>query len=404
MPAQIKKNRQIAKKTRDTHPKVRIKTRDKKLKITLFEKFTFPYYWLKTKIYIPDSAKVVIALILTITIVGGIFFVSTKGFPDWRKSEAKLEIKDNDILNNVNLKNQLNVLNNIADSTDPISIVYETVKFEDLPIYPDGWVKRNFTDIEIRNSLISGPGADPDGDGLTNKIEFLYGSNPNNKYTLCGDSGGNLDCKLNDKENVNRGISPLTGLQIEAGRNVVYNKQEKGVLESIQESFDAASAEGVDFPQLYQLSLKVDLQSQLDTISFRTVDENRQTLSDYLQGRVESIKKFMNAGELQNELGSLLLIYKLNKVEDLNKLEQSYKDLEKTLLDAAVPKRYEVSQKAFVLLLRKLNELIEHRKYSLTKNSSATPESQQKSKQLAIEIVWSYRKMNEELRGLEQSK
>lgn len=404
MSAKTKKNRQIAKKAKNTHPKVHLKSKKQKAKTSLFEIFLLPYYWVKTRVHVPDGVKVAIALVMTVTVVGGIFYFSTRGFPDWRKSEAKVELKDNDILNNKELKTQLNILNNIADSTDPISIVYETVKFEDLPIYPDGWVKRNFTETEIRNSLVSGPGADADSDGLTNKMEFLYGSNPNNKYTLCGNAEVSPDCKFTDKENVDRAISPLTGLQIEAGRNVVYNKQERGVLESIQESFDAASAEGVDFPQLYQLSLKVDLQSELDKISFRTVDENRQTLSDYLQGRIESIKKFMNAGELQDELGSLLLIYKLNKVEDLDKLEQSYKELEKSLLDAAVPKRYEVSQKAFVLLLRKLNELIEHRKYGITNGTSTSLQAQEKSKKLAIEIVWSYRKMNEELRTLEQSK
>jgi hypothetical protein len=403
VPTKTKRNKQVGKKIKNLHPKIHIKSKTKKPQSSLVEKLLLPYYWLKTKIYIPDNLKIVLALFLTISIVGGIFYISTRGFPDWRKSEAKIDIKDNDILNNKNIKNQLNTLNNIADSTDPISLVYETIRFEDLPIYPSGWVKRNFTDAEVRNSLISGPGADPDGDGLTNKMEFLYGSNPNNKFTLCGDSTGSSECQLTDRDNINRGLSPLTGLAIEEGRNIVYNKQETGILESIQESFDAASAEGVDFPQLYQLSLRVDLKSELDTISFRTVEENRQTLSDYLQSRVESIEKFMAAGELQDELGSLLLIYKLNKIEDLDKLAKSYTDLQKTLLDSAVPQRYEVSQKAFILLLRKLNELIEHRKIGLNNNTTTTPEAQAKSKQLAIEIVWSYRKMNEELRTLEKS-
>jgi hypothetical protein len=50
------------------------------------------------------------------------------------------------------------------------------IRIADLPF--DDWRKARFSVAELADPQVSGHGADPDGDGLTNLLEFFHGSDP----------------------------------------------------------------------------------------------------------------------------------------------------------------------------------------------------------------------------------
>ena len=58
------------------------------------------------------------------------------------------------------------------------------------------WKWQNFSEAEISNALVSGETADPDGDGISNALEYFYGTSPKihttQPITLTGASGGNV--------------------------------------------------------------------------------------------------------------------------------------------------------------------------------------------------------------------
>lgn len=347
-------------------------------------------FWLKN---IPQWLKIISAIACTVVVVGSIFYISRYGFtiPFTSKDEKK-EVSTN---LSAEAKFQINQLKQLTRQINPINTGYEKIKFEDLELYPKGWVKRNFTQSEIANALVSGPGADTDGDGLSNKSEFLFGSNPKNKYTLCGTNAGADKCKLNDRENVNKNLSPLTGFKLEESREIYVNPQDKSVIQSIENSFDTASEEGVDFPTLYQKSLTVDLTKELESKSPISVEFNRQTALDYINTRVAFLQVFLGDGQNNNQLSSLFTIYKLSSVDELKTLKQKYVEQQNKVKNAAVPDVYVPSHKALMLMVDKLVELIDHRISGLENKNLAMPENMNKSQRLAIEIVWSYRKMSD---------
>jgi len=60
-----------------------------------------------------------------------------------------------------------------------------TIQFETLPPLTtyDGWMESYFDQGDLGNPLIVGPLADPDKDGLENRLEYAMGFNPNAPFT-----------------------------------------------------------------------------------------------------------------------------------------------------------------------------------------------------------------------------
>lgn len=353
-----------------------------------------------------QKAKVLAAGILTLVLITGFVILANEqpSLHFWNSPGSdRGNLQEVDFSQNPNFQKNLEKLKNVRNTLTPESIVYEKVRYEDLPIYPSGWVDRVFTEVQRRNALISGPSADPDGDGLTNKQEYLLGSDPTNAYTLCGAKKIEEErCTYTDKENLDRGINPLTGFEIEKNREIVYTKQEKAVIQSIQDSFESASKEGVDFPILYQESLKLDLVSQLQKFSFTLVPDSRNSFTNYVEIRLQILERFLEEDELNDQLGGLLIIYRASKPEELEKLKTKYQGLFDELKYKEIPRSYENSHRALLLLFEKLVNLIQHRQQGLATQTLESADYKAESKNLAVEIVWAYRQLNEELLKISQ--
>jgi|694.fasta_scaffold52604_2 hypothetical protein len=384
------KTQPIQKKLEFKFPKISFNP----LKILRIWIFNFQNYFLQSQ-----TVRVISAILLTVLVVGGFVYFSRNDSLSFVK-KADTEVSTNSLLESPEFQRNLDKLRNISNTLNPENIVYDRIKYQDLPVYPQGWVERNFSATELRNSLVSGPSADPDGDDLSNKAEFLYGSDPKNKYSLCGTYTEEAKCQKTDKENVDLRISPLTGLEIEENKDILVSKQDQVFLKSVEESFEASSKEGVDFPVLYQESKLIDLSDELEDDSFAVVPDSRVSFKDYIDKRVDIVDGLLTEDESSDELGSLLNVYKTSKVEDLKKIYNKYDQIHDTLLKAGVPETYKESHKPFLMLFRKLKILVQHRQNGFENQTTETQEYLTKSKKLAVEVVWSYRQMDEELRKL----
>jgi len=277
-------------------------------------------------------------------------------------------------------------------SLNPDDLIYETVKLEDLPIYPDAWKRKYFQEIEYINTAISGQSGDPDGDGLINKLEYFYGANPKNSDTLCDGKQDGDKCKgLNDLQNVQADISPLTGLETGVPKTIRMKKQEKAILNSSQNSFETAAEEGLDFPTLYAKAKVLDLSSEFNAISVKTVDDNRQNFFDYVDFRVLILQKFSDT----NELSTFAKIYDLSEPQDF---EKGIKDFEKLISDMekiTPPKTYENSHKAYLMIFKNLLDLIYHRKTAVVDKKPIDEEFKAKTDRIGTRVVWSFNKLNQ---------
>jgi hypothetical protein len=276
-----------------------------------------------------------------------------------------------------------------ATKNDPTELLFVELTVEQLNIYPQGWVKTNFTKEQQTNQLISSSASDPDGDGITNLREFLYGSNPTNKYTLCGGKQTE-DCKKNDGELIASEKSPLTGLPLEVPKNFKLKRADEKIIQNMKDSLGVASDQGIDFPKLYEQSRTLDLNSELEKIEITTQEANRENILKYYQKRLEILRDYAE----EDELTSFANVYGLLDASKLETLQKSYESTLKDLKALVVPKSFENFHRASVYSMIKLVEITNSRKETIKQGTFGKQEEIEKGQKLAKELFWAYRKIN----------
>ncbi len=286
---------------------------------------------------------------------------------------------------------------NLGKSTKLINtdaLIYDTINFRNLPVYPKAWVEKYFQNGEALNQLVSAPDKDPDADGLTNKEEYFYASNPKNKDTLCdGKQDGKKCVGKTDKQLIDEGISPLTGLELVKIENVRVKKQDYAILNKIQDSFENASREGVDFPTLYQLSKSIDLTEEYKVLPILTQSDDRENLLNYINFRVNLLQDLV----AQDQVSLFTEIYQSTKVEDIKKTREKYAKKNEELRTTYAPERFESIHRSYIFFFDKIIELLDFRADGIEKNTLGSEASKKINQEKAVAVVWAYRLLNENL-------
>jgi hypothetical protein len=289
------------------------------------------------------------------------------------------------------IKNKLN-------AADPQGLIFENVNLEDLNIYPPAWAENRFDSTQMQNQLISGADADPDNDGLPNRVELLYGSNPLSPYSFCGEPNKVLvDCDKNDKQMIEAGKNPLTGLKIEEENSFNIKKLDKSILPSIQDSFATAETEGVTFTELYEKARTIDLSPEFKAIKVNSIKSDRDSILKYVDASYQSLRE----SNENDELITFANIYKLVDVAKIVELEDSYKSILSKIENLATPNLYLNFQKGSVMLVKKILKVIELRKENITSQTDNSAEFKEQSKKAALELFWTNRRINDEQRLIE---
>jgi hypothetical protein len=353
-----------------------------------------------------QRARIVLAGFLAISLAGGTVFgiqyytnQDFKNYVDGVRSGGLSRVAVDNRISAGELKERLKGLT-IGDA------LFSDIQVGQLPVYPNSWVERNFTEEERKNPLISGPDADPAKSGLTNREKFFFGANPKLRDSLCKDrvdgkpfvEGSNIICDGNNKDidYIRAGISPLTGSNLEIQPSLRIMKQDLSILDSVKDGFEASSREGVDLPVLYQRSKLPEIdgptQIESDNIKVNEVEENPVSVSNYLQKRIEVLSSDFES----SEVNALAQIYQSTTPEQLQSIKQRYQKLLEKIAVIPTPKMYKKQQQAYTLIFQKLIELIDFRANALKENKLDTEENKAKSLDIATRVAWGYRKVVEE--------
>jgi hypothetical protein len=348
--------------------------------------------------------KILLVIILGLILTGS-GFLGVRYFTDtaFRENVSSVFTGQN---SNTKAKNEY-VQGQVARINDVLSKInfdknyYNDYTFADLDIYPLGFQRRFFNENERRNQSISGANADPDNDGLINKLEFFYGSNPKEKKSLCANTPtgqkpletSTFVCDdRNDNDLVKAFISPLTGLDLDTSDRFRVLNQDINVINNIRNTFDQASNDGVDLPTLYQESLLVNLESEADKFKVTEIDDNAKNVLEYRAFRVEIVEVLVGS----EEVSPLSQVYTATSVQQLESLETQYNNILKKIESSPAPKMYSKTHKLYQMLFSKLSELAKHRKLGIQNNTFETEEYKATSKKIAIETTWVYRRLKEE--------
>jgi hypothetical protein len=355
-----------------------------------------------------QGQKILVATVATLLIFGiflfGLNLVTNTEFRNSLLSLPKaLQFNSN---SKKIVQDQIQELDGLINQYKNEADYYREYSINDLDIYPTAWVERNFSSLERQNQLISGPAADPDSDGLTNKQEYFIGSNPKKAFSLC--DGFNIGDKpiptapfscdgRNDKALYEAGLSPLTGLDLDIVPKFKILNQDFSIINSLKESVETASREGVDLPELYQRSRLIDLASVMDSQPVTSVEDNATNILTYRDSRIGILQDFFK----QDSLTVVSQVYSITKAEQFDNVISQYQGQVDNLAKLATPKKYTTIQKANLLLFKKLIELYQLRKSYFVAKKSESQEFKDKSKEKSIEVIWAYRRLNEEEKKVE---
>lgn len=347
---------------------------------------------------------------VTLTIVLGIFITSSGFFgfyyftdTNFRNNIQGYTTGRNAITRNREeyAKTQLNAINELLVNFDRTGNYYSEYTFADLDIYPDSWVKREFNESERANGLISGPGGDPDGDGLPNKLEFFYGSNPKKSRTLCEgfevgqkpyDTFPFVCDNRNDKELIDNFISPMTGLDLDTVDKFRVLNQDLAIVNNMKTSFEKASDEGVNLPTLYQQSFLVNYEELLDNYNVRELEDKAVNILEYRNFRFDVVDVLVG----DNEITSISQIYTATKPEQFDSLAYQYGQILKRIETIGAPSTYVKTHQLYQLLFESLIDFTNLRKSGIEQNNAQSENYINASKAASIKIGWVYRRLKEE--------
>jgi hypothetical protein len=333
--------------------------------------------------------KQIIAIFIPIVIVGGgvgIYLWNNQANLPLNKVDD--QIKTNEVIERG--KVAVNALKGKITKNNPDKLIYSDLTLEELKVYPENWVKLNFTKQQLKNQLIISSEADPDGDGINNKLEFLYGSNPNSAYTFCGEK--REDCKTTDKDLVDSNRSPLTNLPLELPKKFRIKKVDEKIIDGVKDSISQAAGEGIDFPKLYELSRTLDLSEDLKKVDITTVKDTRDSYLKYIQTRLDILQE----NNQTDELSTFTSIYKLVDLTKITDLENNFKKIKADLIAIGAPESLANYHRCSVFVVEKTLVVINHRKQAIEKGMVEDAESVKKSQQNGKELFWGYRKLAEE--------
>jgi hypothetical protein len=340
-----------------------------------------------------NAYKKLLAVVITIFLVGG----STFAYINFNKIQLGV-VPTPDSPISTELAYQANAavenLKKTVANASPDKLVFEDISLDDLQVYPKSWVARNFTTLQADNQLISGAEADPDKDGLSNRQEFLYGASPLKASTYCGVETATIDekCPKNDKEMIDANYNPLTGLGLEIKKKFKVKKIDRNIAESVETPLSVASDQGFDFPQLYEESRKIDLGKEFSEIKVLTQKDSGEGVLNYYKTRLDILKDFSQ----DDELSSFGSVYGVLEVSKLDSLLLKYKDIYNKMVATICPELIADYHRANILVVQKLVDVIENRKAILAKDKTETKEEIEASKELAKQMLWAYRNLNDQ--------
>jgi len=165
---------------------------------------------------------------------------------------------------------------------------YGLAIYRDLPIYPEIWVKKYFSDEEISKPHVSGPQVDADGDGLLNREEYLFNTNPKKKDTFCSlqkttessNSSVQETCKATpDGDRLNQGFFPYNNQTVETPLEFIIDKKFSQNIGNLQSIVGFSEGKNISFPVLFANSLNLSsqpnyLETKNDLVVFDQPYEN----------------------------------------------------------------------------------------------------------------------------------
>jgi hypothetical protein len=335
--------------------------------------------------------KKFLAVFVTLVIVGGglIGYIFLNKIP-----LGVTQTKDSEISDSIEKESNKAIANlkNTISNVKPENLVFQDVSLDDLQIYPKSWAEKNYKGVQLENKLISGAEADPDKDGLTNRQEFLYGSNPLKARTYCdlNDTPDDPKCPKNDKQLVDEGLNPLTGLDLEIKKKFRVKKIDRNIAENLETSFNVASDQGFDFPKLYEESRKLDLTSDLNKIQVLTQKDTGEGVLNYYKSRLDNLKEFAQ----DDELSSFNSVYGVVDKDKIEALRAKYQAVLETMSQTIAPELLSEYHKANIFVIQKLVNVIKNRQDILIKDKAQTEEDIKQSQTQAKEMLWAYRNLN----------